>query len=393
LNLPGTHRVPKKRPGKVIIYWRLDRQKGAPILGRFEGATLEEAEKAEKAGEAALAKAYGEYLSAPKLNPAFMRSLIRDFERIEMPRLAASTQKVWRGHIREIEAFFGNTSLRALQAQPDEHGRGESARALIKAWHLKQSKPDAKGVPTQARTANIRLGVLVRLLNWGVDQERLQRNAAAKIERLGEGPGRASIVWKAEELTAFLKHCTPEVARGVRLAALTGLRMADVVGLSWAEIDGDVIRRPTSKSRRKQRAAIPLYPALRELLAECNPDNRQLGPVLLSTRGKGWRSADSFDSSLRPAIDAYRLAGGADKHFHDLRGNAATAMYQGGLPLRLIAGAFGWSEGEAENRINDYVDLSEAARIWAQANPGLQQSELVEENQGPSGERFTAEAS
>lgn len=393
MNLPGAYRRPKKRDGKVIIYWYLDREKGAPLLGRFEGATLEEAEAAEKAGEGALAKAYGEHHATPKSNPAFMRALIRDFERIELPGMAKSTQKVWRGHLREIEDFFGNTSLRAMQAQPDERGRGESARALIKAWHRKQAKPDADGNPTQPRTANIRLTVLTRVLNWGVDEERLYRNAAAKIERLDEGPGRASIIWTPDELRAFLKHCTPETARGVRLAALTGLRMADVVGLQVSDIQADVIRRPTSKSRRKQRAAIPLYPALRELLAECITDGRQVGQVLLNSRGKGWRSADSFDSSLRPAIDAYRAAGGVEKHFHDLRGNAATAMYQGGVGLRLIAMAMGWSEREAENRIHDYVDLSEAARVMQAANRGSQQSEPVTQNQGSNETGFTQKAS
>ncbi|GEM_PF-351342 len=382
--LPGAYRRPLRKGGKVYIYWYESREPGAEQLGRFVGETLAEAEAAERAGAADIAAKYAD-LMKPTLNPGFMLALIRDFERVEFPKLASSTQKVWRGHLAEIEKVFGDTSLRAIQKR--------GARTLIKRWHELQGKPvrmrdliagidsvpaekaeklaeqhaGAKAdalVYTQARTANYRLTVLTRLLSWGVDEERLQRNPAAGIERLDEGPGRAAITWSPDELAAFLKHCTPHVARGVRLASLTGLRLSDVIGLNWNDIEEDVIRRPTSKSRRKQRASIALYPALRELLDECP----KIGPkVITNSLGKPWASADAFDSSMRPAINAFRAAGGADKHFHDLRGTACTLMYRGGLSTRQIALALAWSEREVEKRINDYVDLDAAARVMAAA--------------------------
>lgn len=347
--LPGAYRRPRQKGGKWYIYWYESRERGAAQLGCFKGATLAEAEAAERAGAAEIAARYAA-ITRPQLNPGFMMALIRDFERIELPKMAASTQKVWKGHLRQIEEVFGDTSLRAIQQR--------GARGLIKRWH--------EGMGAQPRTANYRLTVLVRVFNWGVDEERLNRNPAAGIDRLDEGPGRASIVWTPHELDALIRLCPPHVARGVRLAALTGMRMADVVDLNWNDIEDDVLRRPTSKSRRKQRASIALYPALRELLAECP----KVGPkVLTNTRGRPWKSADSFDSSLRPAIDAFRAAGGPPKHFHDLRGTACTLMYRGGLTTRQIALALAWSEREVENRINDYVDLDAAARVMAAAQP------------------------
>lgn len=345
LQLPGAYRRPLKKGGRYYIYWYESRERGAEQLGRFSGATLAEAEAAERAGAAEIAARYAE-LSKPRAHPGFMLSLIRDFETHEFPKLAASTRKVWRGHLAQIEIVFGETSLRAMQRK--------GARQLIKRWH--------EGMGAQPRTANYRLTVLARLLNWGVDEERLSRNPAAGIRRLDEGPGRAAITWTPDELADFLKHCPPHVARAVRLAALTGMRMADVIGLEWSQIEDDVIRRPTSKSRRKQRASIALYPALRALLDECG---ERTGHVIKNSRGEGWKSADSFDSSMRPAIDAFRAAGGADKHFHDLRGTACTFMYLGGLSARQIALALAWGEREVENRINDYVDLDAAARVMA----------------------------
>lgn len=344
--LPGAYRRPLRKGGKVYIYWYAGRGRGAKRIGRFEGATLAEAEAAEKEGAAAVAELYAS-LKRPTLNPGFMLALIRDYERLELPKLAATTQKVWKGHLRQIQDVFGDTSLTGMQQK--------GARSLIKRWH--------EGMKKQPRTANYRLTVLTRVLSWGVDEERLSQNKAAGIERLDEGPGRAHIVWTPAESASLLRHCTPQVARAVRLAMMTGLRKEDVVSLNWSDIEDDVIRRPTSKSRRKQRASIALYPALRELLAECP----KIGPkVITNSRGRPWKNADSFDSSLRPALDA----SGVDKHFHDLRGTAATYMYAGGLKPRQVALALGWSELEAERRINEYVDLDAAARVMAAVSHG-----------------------
>lgn len=346
--LPGAYRRPRRKAGKVIIYWYASREPGAPQIARFEGRTLVEAEAAERAGAREAAEAYGA-IDRPAQNPGFMLAVLRDFERLALPQMARSTRRVWKGHLARIEAVFGNTSLKAMQAT--------GSRALIKRWH--------EGMKAKPRTANYRLTVLARVLSWAVDEERMKRNPAAGIERLDEGPGRAAIVWTPAELGQFLKHCKPHVARAVRLASLTGMRIADVVDLNWSDIEADVIRRPTSKSRRKQRASIALYPALKQLLEECP----KAGPkVITNTRGAPWKNADALDSSMRPAIRAYRKAGGAPKHFHDLRGTACTHMYLGGLTYRQISLALAWSEDEVRNRINDYVDLDAAARALAAAN-------------------------
>jgi integrase len=342
--LPGAHRVVRrKKSGKTYIYIYAWRGRDAPQIGSFSGASLAEAEAKERHGAADVAGAWSA-VQKPLANPGFMSGLIADFRAYEIPKMAASTQKVWRGHLDAIEDVFGATSLRAMQRR--------GSRTLIKRWH--------EGMGAQARTANYRLTVLVRVLNWGVDEERLDRNPASAIARLDEGPGRAAITWTDDELKRLLLHCKPQVARGVRLALLTGLRLSDVVALNWSEVEADVIRRPTSKSRRKQLASIPLHPALRELLAECP----RIGPkVITNSRGRPWKNGDSFDSSLRPALDKT----GIDKHFHDLRGNAATEMFRGGVSIRQIGLAMGWSERETENRIHDYVDLDAASRAMAAA--------------------------
>jgi len=163
------------------------------------------------------------------------------------------------------------------------------------------------------------------------------------------GQGRAAIVWTPAELGAFLKHCKPQVARAVRLAALTGMRIADVVDLNWSDIEDDVIRRPTSKSRRRQRASIALYPALRQLLEECP----KAGPRSSPTPAGALEECDALDSSMRPAITAYRASQAAQGAARPststiCAATACTHMFLGGLTYRQISLALAWSRRKCE---------------------------------------------
>lgn len=333
--LPGAHRVVIRKAGRVRIYWRSGRERGAVTFGNFAGDTLAEAEALERAAAGDLARRYSE-LVRPSTAPGYVAKLIEDYiASPDFARLAASTRRVWRGHLDAIKDIFGSTTLDAMQR--------EGSRALIYEWR--------DTMATTPRTANIRLTVLARVFSWGVDHERIKRNPAQGVSRLDEGPGRAEIIWHDDELARLVNACPPPVARAVRIAALTGLRKADVVALAWSDVDfaRGVIDRATLKSGRRQRAVIPILPELRAVLDECP----RIGPlVLTNAQGRPWRTADSFDSSFRPALNAC----GVDKHFHDLRGTAATRFFAAGLSVAEVARIMGWREAEAERIADRYMD-------------------------------------
>lgn len=346
LVLPGASRLVRKTAdGGVAIYWYLGREPGSPRIGLFKAKTLAAAEELERAGAAEVAGLYASALTA-RAPSGSVAELIDDYRARALPRLALSTQRIWRGHLAAIRDVFGETSVDGIQRK--------GVRGIIKKWH--------EGMSAQPRTANYRLGVLNRVLSWGVDEERLSRNPAAGIERLSEGPGRAAIVWDDWELLALVASCPPHVARVVYLAALSGLRLGDVVALNWSDVQVDAIVRDTNKSGGTQTAAIPIYPALRFALSLFP----RVGPkVVTNIRKRPWKSGDSFDSSLRPALNAC----GVDKHFHDLRGTAATRMFRAGLSVRQIALAMGWSERDAEKIIRVYVDMAGMAEALAAQTP------------------------
>ena len=153
------------------------------------------------------------------------------------------------------------------------------------------------------------------------------------------------------------KTCSAEIAHAVDLAAHTGLRLGDLLRLSWSHVGEDAITFATGKSRGRREAIIPLYDGLRDVLARIP---KRSTTVLTSSKLRPW-TADGFGSSFN---DAKHAAGIADKdlHFHDLRGTAATKFYIAGLPIRVIAEILAWSEDQVERIIRRYVARAAATK-------------------------------
>jgi integrase len=53
---------------------------------------------------------------------------------------------------------------------------------------------------------------------------------------------------------------------------------------------------------------------------------------------------------------------GANLHFHDLRGTAATKFYIAGISIRVIAEILAWSEQEVEKIVRRYVGRHAATK-------------------------------
>ncbi|MEO8723085.1 MAG: tyrosine-type recombinase/integrase [Sphingobium sp.] len=153
----------------------------------------------------------------------------------------------------------------------------------------------------------------------------------------------------------------------MRLAALTGLRCADLVGLKWSEIDTLKIVRVTLKSRRRRKRAItPLTPALRQLLNELATRPRRAGieTALVNSRGQSW-TTDGFGHGfnvIRNELDI-RHTDGRKKHLHDVRGTYATRLVLLGLSDQEIGDIMGWSAMQVGEVRKLYVQDDAAVRM------------------------------
>jgi integrase len=142
-------------------------------------------------------------------------------------------------------------------------------------------------------TINYRLGVIRRMIAWGVENEMLPGDALHRLEavaplksgRDAKAPRKVLPV-SEEDIRAILPHLQPTVRTMVELQALTGMRPGELCRMTMGQIDrtGDPwIYRPAkhkTATRGKDRP-IPLGPRAQELLKQrfkADPDAALFSP-------------------------------------------------------------------------------------------------------------------
>jgi integrase len=242
-----------------------------------------------------------------------------------------------------FKAYFGaDTPLGAITA------------ARISAWKAEQLSatcPRTKK-PFSAAAINRPLAALRHLLKLAYEEWELLR-AVPKIRLEKEPQGR--IRWlEADEEARLLEACrasrTKHLAQVVTVALETGLRRAELLGLTWDRVDlsRGVIRIETTKSGRRRE--VPMRQVVYELLAAL-PGPRE---------GRLW-PARKIRTAFESAVTA---AGLADFRFHDCRHHFASwfMMRDGGLP--------------ALKEVLGHADLK-TTLIYAHLSPAHPRSEIA----------------
>lgn len=324
IELKGIHTVKSK--GRVYYYaWR-----GGPALKGLPG-TFE------------FMKSYNEAI-AERQTPddgKFM-SIVTHYKKHEFVKLAPSTRRVWAPWVDRVAKHFGVLSIA-------QFNRPEKIRPRIIQWRSQYAETP--------RSADFALQVLSRILSHAVDpMGKLASNPCEGIRHLYSG-SRAEIIWTESDILQLKTKASAEVAFAVDLAAHTGLRVGDLVRLSWSHVGEDAIVISTGKSKHRKEAVIPRYDALNELLEKIP----KRSPVILTNSRKRPWTQDGLASSFWTA----KVAAGMqerDLHFHDLRGTAATKFYIAGLKIRVIAEIMAWEEDQVEKIIRRYVSRGSATK-------------------------------
>jgi integrase len=263
----------------------------------------------------------------------------------DFQRLSDTTKAEWAKWLDRIAEYFGDLSTRQFD-------RPEKIRPIIRNWRNQWSdKP---------RTADYGMQVLSRVLSFAVDPlSRIASNPCEGIKQLYSG-NRSEIIWTDADIDQLKaggpeKPLLPEIAFAVDLAAHTGLRLSDLLRLSWSHIKDDAIVLPTGKSRGRREAIIPLYDELRSILDRIP---KRSTTVLTSSKARPW-TPDGFGSSFNTAKKNAKIG---DLHFHDLRGTAATKFYIAGLSIRVIAEIMAWDEESVKKIIHRYVGRQAATK-------------------------------
>jgi integrase len=269
--------------------------------------------------------------------------------------LADSTKRNWSPWLDRISQYFGE--LRIVQFD-----RPEKIRPIIRRWRNRWADTP--------RAADYGVQVLSRVLSYAVDPlGKITSNPCEGIKQLYSA-NRSEIIWTDSDIADLKKFSVVEIADAVDLAACTGLRLSDLIRLSWTHIKEDRIEITTGKSKHRRMAIIPLYDELRDLLARIP---RRATTVLTNSKRHPWRT-NGFGTAFNRAKIAASM-NDRDLHFHDLRGTAATRFYVAGLSERAIAEIMGWEEEHVAKIIRRYVDRTAATKeLIRQINLGRKEN-------------------
>ena len=110
----------------------------------------------------------------------------------------------------------------------------------------------------------------------------------------------------------------------------TGMRMGEILGLTWAGVD--LFRRTVMvfKSKNGERRTIPLNQTALELLKLKYGSRSVETELVFPSEARTRLNASNISRSLHLALEKAKMT---DFHFHDLRHTCATRMVQAGVDL------------------------------------------------------------
>ena len=319
----GLHIVSKRRKAKPLL-WYVYAWRGGPCIYQCEGGKPEVTREI-------LDLQYKARAAGKRSDD--MDSLIKAYEvSPKFGGLRDSTRRDYRLWLSRISERFGETPLMAFT---DWRMRGD-----VVEW-----RDQWAGQPRSADKATV---MMVTLLNWAVENGKVERHFCHGIESLHVAD-KSDEIWEARHWAAVegVKDFPAHVMTALRLASLTGLRLGDLVRREWSQVfDKQITVEKTRK--RGGRAVIPILPELRALLEAIGRKDK--GTVLLNSRGKGWT-----ESGLE-TVWQRRKPEGFDRTIHDLRGTYVTFLASKGLTDEEIARIIGWTAKRVAGIRARYVD-------------------------------------
>jgi integrase len=189
--------------------------------------------------------------------------------------------------------------------------------------------------------ANRCLAVLSKMFALAIRWHMRPDNPCRDVERNREH-GRERYLTEdelARLLAALDAYRDQHVAAIFRLLLLTGARKGEVLSMQWADLDLPAGKwmKPHTRTKQKERHAVPLSAAAQAVLAELAKDKDEGGFVFPAGRG----ASGPMRTVEKPWRSICRAAGITGLRTHDLRHDYASRLVSAGVSLHIVGGLLG----------------------------------------------------
>ncbi len=133
-----------------------------------------------------------------------------------------------------------------------------------------------------------------------------------------------------EEEQRLLLAAAPWLRELVVFAIYTGMRMGEILALTWAGVD--LFRRTVTvfRSKNGERRTIPVSTTVLDLLKHKYATRPETADLVFHSESQTTLDGSNIRRALNLALDSAKIH---DLHFHDLRHTFATRMVQAGIDL------------------------------------------------------------
>jgi len=188
-----------------------------------------------------------------------------------------------------------------------------------------------------------------------------------------------------DEETHLLNAAAPWLRELMLFAVHSGMRMGEILGLTWAGVD--LFRRIVTvfKSKNGERRSIPLNQTALDLLKHKAGSRSVETELVFPSNAQTRLNASNISRSLNLALEKAKMT---NFHFHDLRHTCATRMVQAGVDLYKVQRLLGhkspiMTQRYAHHYPESLRDGVEALDLGRAVSTNLAQLQVVSER-GPA---------
>ena len=224
-----------------------------------------------------------------------------------------SQPRHYRGYARSLTAFFGGRTLAEI-----------TPKAIVEY----KNRRYAAGL--KPASINREVATLKKAFNLAVKEwEWCRENPVSRVSMEQEHNTRDRWLSREEE-ARVLQSCAPWLHDLVTVALHTGMRMGELLELTWRAVD--VTRRTVTvvRSKNGERRTIPVNQTVLAVLKEKSTLRSLRTELVFCSQVFTPMESGHLRRSFRVALGKARID---DFHFHDLRHTFATRLVQAGVDL------------------------------------------------------------
>ena len=224
-----------------------------------------------------------------------------------------SEPRHYRGYCNNLKAFFGGRTL------------AEITPKLIVEYKAVRYAAGLKPASINRELASLKKAFNLAVREW----EWCRENPVSKVSMEQENNQRDR--WLSmEEEPPLLQGCAPWLHNLVTFALHTGMRMGEILELTWRGVDFNRRTVMVVRSKNGERRTIPINETVLSVLRQKSKVRSLSTELVFCSQVFTSMETGHLRRSFRVAL---RKAGIDDFHFHDLRHTFATRLVQAGVDL------------------------------------------------------------